>query len=621
MKMKILVGFILLGGFIFLLPEPIEKVRKRNIENTNTNLVSNNFIIRNVRVYTGDKLLNSTDIIVKNNRIYKIGTHLKVSNEINSSSFSEIDGKGKTLLPGFIDSHTHAYQNALTDAINFGVTTELDMFTMPAFANQHQNKRDNVDNTNEADLFSSTILATTKNGHGTEYGFKIPVLENTSEVEAFVKDRISEGADYIKAVYNAKEAKRQHFPSISYEVLEALINQTHKQGKILVVHVDNLISARHAIELGANGIVHSFMDQVVDDEFVSLMLKNNSFIIPTLSVNASLAQLSNTELLLNTNSIKKYLSRVQKTQLKAKFPNFGIPKEALDIAFKSVKKLSDSGVTILAGSDAPNPGTTHGVSLHGELQLLVQAGLTNEQAIYAATGAAGNFFKIGDRGTIKVGSLATMIMIDGNPFDEIEESTKIQHIWKNGHLFERKFLTDSKTALAITPHLISDFDTATNTNKPINGILKTTDEFAGGNSTASMELLKKAPDDQFLQIQGELKKGFMFPWSGISYLPTKSMNQGADFSLIKSISFTAKTNSETISKAKSKNLILSVLVFQQGSFQPFEQTIELTRHWQDYDVKLKSFGPLDLSNIVNISIVNNKLFGEFDFSIDNLRLN
>ncbi len=467
-------------------------------------------------------------------------------------------------------------------------------------------------------MFSSTILATTKGGHGTEYGFKIPVLENTNQVESFVKDRIIQGADYIKTVYNAKEAKRQHFPSVSYEILEALITQTHVQEKILVVHVDNLISARHAIELGANGIVHSFMDQVVDDEFVSLMLKNNAFIIPTLSVNASITQLSNTQKLLSNDSIKKYLNPNQTTQLKSGFPDFGIPKEALDIAFQSVKKLSDNGVSILAGTDAPNPGTTHGASLHGELMFLVQAGLTNEQSIHAATGAARKFFPIADRGIIKIDTLASMVMVDGNPFDNIEDSSNIVGIWKNGQFLNRKSETSAEKNRLIKPHLVSDFNSATSADKPIDGILKTTDEFAGGKSTGSTKLLTKEGDDQFLQIQGELKKGFIFPWSGIAYLPTQSMNKAADFSQIKSISFSAKTNT---AKTNSEPLVLSVLVFQQGSFQPFERTIELTNEWQSYDVKLKSFGQVDWSNIVNISIVNNKALGKFNFSIDNLKLN
>ncbi|MCF6193749.1 MAG: hypothetical protein L3J46_05380 [Kangiellaceae bacterium] len=104
----------------------------------------------------------------------------------------------------------------------------------------------------------------------------------------------------------------------------------------------------------------------------------------------------------------------------------------------------------------------------------------------------------------------------------------------------------------------------------------------------------------------------MFPWSGLSFLPGESMQQGVDFSELGSITFDAKTTTDS--------QIISVLIFQQGSFQPFEQKVELNKFWKNYRVELASFAPLDLENVVNVSIVVNNKQGPFEFDLDNLKL-
>ncbi|MCF6193555.1 MAG: hypothetical protein L3J46_04390, partial [Kangiellaceae bacterium] len=202
MKTKIVIVVIMLVLFFFLLPEPEQIISAEQQEKpTDYSSLSENFIIQNVRIYDGETLFEKADIHIEKFRVKSIGKEIPITKNI-----SHYDGSGKTLLPGFIDSHTHAYGNALKDALNFGVTTELDMFTMPEFANSFQSMREQTSNNQHSDLFSSTILATTEGGHGTEYGFKIPVLADTSQAEHFVKERIAQGADYIKAVYNSKKA-------------------------------------------------------------------------------------------------------------------------------------------------------------------------------------------------------------------------------------------------------------------------------------------------------------------------------------------------------------------------------------------------------------------------------
>jgi len=632
MKSKLLVitVFVLtviLIAFFMLLPEPSLKLDADKKTDELSQEYKGSFIIRNVQVYDGHFRHKKADVKIIDNKISVIAEKLpEQSKSIGQSKLPELDAAGKTLLPGLIDSHTHAYQNALSEALNFGVTTELDMFTMPSFANPHQQQRKSLENTSAADLFSATILATAPQGHGTQYGFDIPVLHSVEQIPQFVADRIKQGADYIKAVYNSKNAKRQHFPSISAEILKALIDSAHQQDRVLVVHVDNLVSAREAITLGANGIIHSFVDQVVDKEFVELMLSRKSFIIPTLSVKASMTQQSESEQLLKSNSNEPYLSKQQHQQLTARFPGFGISSktlqtEALQNAFRSVELLSGAKVPVLSGSDAPNPGTTHGLSLHGELELLVRAGLTNEQALHSATGAVGHHFPIGSRGTLSVGSSASMILVDGNPFESISSTQKIVRIWKNGVQFERtQFGAPDMHAQKFKPGLITDFNRHLNQTNMGKGLGETTDKLAGGKSTVKIALVEhehtanvKARNEdtnQYLKVRGELKPGFMFPWSGIAYLLGETQQNGVNLSAVNSIVFKAKASAQTKQ--------LSVLLFQTGSFRPIQKDVELSEQWQTYHLKLSELKDVDLTDISNISFVKTRTIGEFEFMLDDL---
>jgi hypothetical protein len=106
-------------------------------------------------------------------------------------------------------------------------------------------------------------------------------------------------------------------------------------------------------------------------------------------------------------------------------PDFGI-------AVYNVYKLFAAGVPILAGTDAPNPGTMHGASVHRELQHLVAAGLTPVQALNAATARTADVFGLADRGRVKAGLKADLLLVDGQPDREISDTQRIAAVWHNG---------------------------------------------------------------------------------------------------------------------------------------------------------------------------------------------
>src|SRR6267378_817799 len=92
---------------------------------------SGDFVIRNVRIFDGIRVIAKGQVWVENGKIRAVGTDVKAP-----ASLRSIDGEGQTVLPGLIDAHTHAWGDALKEALIFGVTTELDMFTDKDYAAQ-----------------------------------------------------------------------------------------------------------------------------------------------------------------------------------------------------------------------------------------------------------------------------------------------------------------------------------------------------------------------------------------------------------------------------------------------------------------------------------------------------
>ena len=108
----------------------------------------------------------------------------------------------------------------------------------------------------------------------------------------------------------------------------------------------------------------------------------------------------------------------------------------------AIRQLHSAGVPLLAGTDAPNPDTAWGVSLHNELVLLVESGLTPIDALHAATAGVTEQFCLVDRGRIEPGRRADMLLVDGDPSKDILVTRNIVAVWTAGHRVDRELIKE-----------------------------------------------------------------------------------------------------------------------------------------------------------------------------------
>ena len=579
---------------------------------------TNEFVIRNVRIFDGIHVIPKGQVWVQSGKIKAVGEDVKAP-----AGIATINGEGDTLLPGLIDAHTHAFGSALKEALVFGVTTELDMFTSHEYAAQIKREQAEGKDLDLADLRSAGTLVTAPHGHGTEYGMPIPTITSQNQAQAFVDARIAEGSDYIKIIYDDGKTYGLTIPTISKETMAAVIAAAHRRGKLAVVHIGSLQDARTAIQAGADGLAHLFVDAAPDAEFAALVAQHHAFIVPTLSVLASISGAPSGGPLANDSHLQPYLSQDTLKNLGTSFPK---DHGAFANAQETVCQLKALHVPILAGTDAPNPGTAHGASLHGELALLVGAGLTPVEALAAATSVPAHAFHLGDRGEISPGKRADLLLVKGDPTTDVLATRNILGVWKSGVADDRESyraaIEKEKRAAAELKQapapagsesgLISDFDEGTTPTAKFGfGWSVSTDSIRGGQSTAQMKIVAGGAENSkgALQIDGTIVESAV-AWSGAIFFPGSAPMTPVNLSGKKAITFWTRGDGRSY----------RVMVYSQSNgYIPQMQSFEAGQEWKKVTIPLSAFAT-DGHDLMGIFFGAWSSAGPFTLTIDNVRL-
>jgi imidazolonepropionase-like amidohydrolase len=392
------------------------------------------FVIRDVRLFDGDRVAEHRSVLVRGGTIAAVGgadLALPPNTRI-------IDGRGRTLLPGFIDAHVHLSDSTdadLRQALAFGVTTVLDMWNGDARLDRIRAIR-TADPVDLADVRTAGIGATPPGGHPSQMGGPpFPTIADSADAQSFVDARIAEGSDYLKIIYDDLASLGMHVPMLDRRTLRALVAAAHARGELVVVHILSEAEARDAIDANADGLAHLFTGATVSSDFASVVASHRSFVVPTLTVLHGACGRPIGARIANDSLLRPYIRPSLRRRAAMSFP----PREGTSCAGtdEAVRQLSTAGVPMLAGTDSPAPGQTYGAALHGELELLVGAGLTPTQALVAATAAPARAFRLTDRGHVAPGLRADLVLVDGDPTADILATRRIVTVWKRGVAVKR----------------------------------------------------------------------------------------------------------------------------------------------------------------------------------------
>ncbi|MEL4456547.1 amidohydrolase family protein [Lutimonas vermicola] len=384
-----------------------------------------------------------------------------------SDSVFVIDGSGKYLIPGLWDMHAHYHSN-------YKYTTNLLIANGIMGLREMWGKMDTINYIREQsklghilapDIYSSGNIINGERGW-----MKFKVVNNEEEAVNEIRRQANEGVDFIK-IYNRFTKDKYiaisdicaelnipfagHMPNtINYwEAIEANQQSIEHQMRFLVSCSSNPDEYEKIIKEGdreaeaLNFLVEHFDRKLFDSLAISLA-KSNTWLCPTNIYWKNFYNRDNPEFINNLRleympkNIQLFWGTPKET-LEAKKEEFEAGRNNIEFNISLMKDLADAGVKIIAGTDYPNPYCYPGFSLHDELQLMVEGGMTSAQAIKTATYNPAVFMgKKSELGKVDEGYLASLVLLDENPLDDIRNTTKIRAVFIRGIYLDRSQLDE-----------------------------------------------------------------------------------------------------------------------------------------------------------------------------------
>lgn len=596
---------------------PVPEGRREAAADT---LPSSTFGVRAVRLFDGRDVTSDVTVLVVDGRVAAVGPEIEVAPGV-----PVVDGRGRTLLPGMVDAHVHTFDpSMLVQALAFGVTLQLDMFTQPGLLAAWRREQEGGSAGGRSDILGGGYLATAPGGHGTQYGFPVPTLSAPEEAGPWVAARAAEGAAFIKIVLEDGSAHGLSRPTLDQAILEALVVAAHDEGLLAVVHVSTLADATRALEAGADGLVHVWVDHPPPSGLVEAMAANRMFVIPTLTVLEGIRGVASGAALLEDDEFRALLDPAARQALTSTFPTS--PGTSWEAVQESLGALHQAGVRIITGSDAPNPGTAYGASVHRELELLVAGGLSPVEALRAATSVPAESFGLEGRGVIAPGSRADLVLVEGDPTVEIGATRRIVGVWKEGRAFDHAaFRSDVSAALAAAEApvpapqmvdgaiLVSDFEDGTAASGLGSGWNETTDAMIGGASTVDLAVVEGGADGSAhaLRITGDVAPGAPVSWAGAILFPGARPMEPVDLSATRGLGF----------HARGAGAAFQVFVFTRGGGQaPAARPFAVREVWDEVFLPWEAFPGVDPAEITAIVIAAGPAPGPFELLVDGVML-
>ena len=468
----VLLPFVLLGTWQAYAKDNVSKMKVvgRDLARSRT------VLIRNARIFIGNgKVIENGAVLVKAGKVAEV--YDGNIPDPKSLKAEPIEAAGKTILPGLIDTHVHlAGPGGFYDDWKDYASPKIMQRNLAAYlysgVTAVRSAGDQLDealrnralvNSGEklgAEFFAVGPLFTAPGGHGTEILRNLPASvrdqaqaqftrlpKSADEARQQVDALKMGGVDGIKAVLEGGTAGSV-FNRLDLQVFNAIAAQAHADKLPVVVHTGDERDVEDALRAHVDGIEHgSFRVRIPDEDF-EVMAKQGVTYDPTLSVAEGVRDLAAGKPdLLNRSLVQQVgppalLTGTKNAIGSAAFLPMrkGLAQSpiSLDVARDNLLRAYRHGVILVAGSDAGNPLVFHGPTIQHELQLWVDAGIPVQVALHAATLNAAKALRADARmGSIEKGKDATMLVVDGNPVQDIKAAEAISFVMLKGERVDR----------------------------------------------------------------------------------------------------------------------------------------------------------------------------------------
>jgi imidazolonepropionase-like amidohydrolase len=277
-------------------------------------------------------------------------------------------------------------------------------------------------------------------------------MRNDSAVRAAVRAHAAAGGEAVKVWYldlpdSVRAGARALLDLAGAEAARARLP--------LLVHATELRAAKEALAAGAKVLVHSVESDTIDAELIALARRNGATVVPTLTVREGYA-----DVILGRSPAGRYpldcvdgetrakldrvLPEAQRRRAVAYVQGGAWDRERATME-ENLRRLRAAGVPIAMGTDAGNPGTAHGPSVHREMEAMQRAGLSAAEVLASATIVAARAMGIADdAGSLAAGKRADLVVLDGDPLADIANVRRVRLVMRNGTLHRRAELMPAR---------------------------------------------------------------------------------------------------------------------------------------------------------------------------------
>ncbi len=388
-------------------------------------------LLRNAHLIDGSGAVHqATDILIREKEIAAIGPGLTDDGTV-------WDLAGATVIPGLINCHVHMLMDAGVDPLAHALSDPPAYQVLQAARRAEAMLRAGITTARDlggvahADLVlrraiaegliagprllvSGTWICMT-GGHGWTIGEE---ADGPEEVRKAARRQIKAGADVVKVMATGgvlTPGGEPGAPQLTEEEIRAAVEEAHKAGRITAAHAQGTGGIWNAVRAGIDSIEHGFF---LTESLCEEMARRGTFLVPTLAAPYQILE-HGTEA-----GIADYA--VEKTH------------RAIEAHRESVRLARDMGVPIACGNDAGTPFNRHD-DLVTELRLLVEVGFSPSEALQTATIAAARLLHLEDRiGTVEVGKVADLVVLEDNPLKEIAAVGRVQAVLQAGRVVYRK---------------------------------------------------------------------------------------------------------------------------------------------------------------------------------------
>lgn len=368
--------------------------------------VKYDIVIENVRLFDGFEDLGTVNVAINNDTIASITT-----NKLKADSI--IAGSGKFMIPGLVNAHVHA--NSLEDlkaGYPLGILTLLNMHT--GLEDRELGwKTMSKDSVGFSTFYGAGHAATVPGGHPNQFSPDMETISDSLSIADWIQHRIDKKVDYIKVIRENHEwMGYPPLPTLSYEQIQELIEDSHSKGYKVVVHANTVEEMVKIAEFKPDGFVHMLdykEDLPITDSFYDQLAKNNIFVISTSGM--ALKSMEDAPPFIQDWVTNNLLNAQERASI--------------------IKDMHEKGVLIVAGTDAQEGQMNFAEDYFLELEIYKMAGLSNLEVLKTATGNAAKAFNL-PIGEIKEGRKATFVLLSADPLSNLSNLRKVEQVWKNG---------------------------------------------------------------------------------------------------------------------------------------------------------------------------------------------